>query len=290
MRRLLLPFSPGWSLQKFVMRTAVPVLGFARITFADPPAETPPTANPERGYLGVTLSEICPEVRAQTPLKDGEGLMIGRVAPDSPAARLGLLHYDILIRFNDQWLMSPAQFVTLVENAGPGAEVEITYLRRGVENSSRIKLDPPPSAPPAVAPLPEEMLSSIIRFLRDNPAAMVAVHRTLAGLSSGTSSVAGPVFQQGSRAVLRDETGEVELTMIGTSQQVRAWDKSGHPIFEGPCNTPAQQEALPPELKSRVELLRQECRATTARQAAPDAAAPDAALEKAQVGTSPGPP
>ncbi len=218
----------------------------------------------ERGYLGVSLTEICPEVRAQTSLRAGEGLMIGRVAPGSPAAALGLLHYDILTAFNDQRIMSPGQFVTLVENTGPGVEVEITYLRRSAELKAKVKLERAPAAPlstSSVTPLPEEMLSAVIRTLRDHPAALQAVHQMLHGV--GPSAAEGPaegVLRPGARFVLRDEEGELELTLVGGLQQVRAWNREGALLFEGPCHTEEAQAALPPELKPRLQRLQREAR------------------------------
>ena len=254
----------GWP----VIRAALPVLCLAHFALAEPaPA---PRSQGVRGYLGVTLTEICPDVRAQTSLKDGEGLMIGRVAPDSPAAALGLVQFDILTKFNNQWLISPAQFITLVENAGPGAEVEITYLRRGTATTAKVTLGNFPAQVPVNAtapPLPEEMLTNVIRLLRNNPTDLETVHRLLHSARGGLDRI-GVSLKHGSRISLRDENGEVELTQVDHAQQVRAWDKAGKLIFEGPCNTPADQEAMPAELKPRVERLLKECRNPKERQPA----------------------
>jgi PDZ domain-containing secreted protein len=244
--------------RRMILGTALPFICCVGLAWADtavPPAPLPAG----RGYLGVIITEICPEVRAQTALKEGEGLMIGRIAPDSPAAALGLLHYDILTKFNDQWLMSPAQFVTLVENAGPGSEVEITYLRQGVEQKAKVILGSfPANAAAVAAPLPEEMLSSVIRSLRDNPAVLEAVYRQLQNMTGGPRAGAF-ALQHGSRLTLRDAIGEVELTIVGTSQQLRAWDKAGQLVFEGPCNTALELEAVPAEVRPRLERLQKEC-------------------------------
>ncbi len=215
-----------------------------------------------RGYFGVTLTEICPEVRAQTSLKDGEGLMIGRVDPASPAAALGLLHYDILTRFNDQWLMSPAQFATLVENAGPGAEAEITYLRRGMETKTKVRLGRSPARPlttESLPPLPEEMLSMVIRALRDNPVLLENIHRLLHGSPSGAPEAG---LKQGSKITKFDEHGVLELTATAEEQKVRAWDQHGKLLFEGPCRTPEQLADMPESIRSRVVNLLKECKNT----------------------------
>lgn len=224
------------------------------------PAPVKPAVRAEvthRGYLGVTVTEICPEVRAQTTLKEGEGLMIGRVDPQSPAAALGLRHYDILTRFNDQWLMSPAQFATLVENAGPEAEAEITFLRNGGETKTKVRLGRAPARPlttESLPPLPEEMLTMVIRALRDNPALLENIHRLLQG-----SALEG-AFKRGTKVTKVDERGHLELTIIGADQQVRVWDQNGKLLFEGPCQTPEQLAAMSEDVRVRVEAIQKECK------------------------------
>lgn len=270
------PFDRGWR----KLGNALPCLCFlsasvaadlplsATLTppFSPPGTEQPVRATNSRGYLGVTLAEICPEVRAQTTLKDGEGLMIGRVAPDSPAAAFGLRHYDILTKFNDQWIMSPAQFITLVENAGPGSDIELTVLRRGATTQVRVTLSKPPAASPAanLAPLPEEMLTSVIRLLRDNPVELETVHRLLHSARGGIDGGGSPL-KEGSRVTLHNEDGEVEITTLEGRRQIRAWDKEGQLVFEGPCNSPAEHEAIPEALRPRVERLLLECQHASER-------------------------
>lgn len=213
-----------------------------------------------RGYLGVTVTEICPEVRAQTTLKDGEGLMIGRVDPDSPAATLGLLHYDILTRFNDQWLMSPAQFATLVENAGPGMEVEITYLRRGEATKTKVRLGRSPAKPltmESLPLLPEEMLTMVIRALRENPVLLENIHRMLHGSPAGAGESG---IKRGAKLTKLDAQGMVELKTIGEEQHVRVWDRAGKLLFEGPCYTREHLAAMTVDVRSRVETMLTHCK------------------------------
>ncbi len=228
--------------------------------------EAPPEARrapEERGYLGVLITELCPEVRAQTPLKAGEGLMIGQVASGSPAAALGLQNYDILIKFNDQRLMSAAQFVTLVENAGPDSEVLLTYLRRGGECLTKVTLTAPPLVPVTPEPnrpaRPEEMIGRVIRQLRENPAALETVYQMLNSRPAAMeNNLAG--VKHGSRVTLKDDAGSVELTTLGDTQEIRTWDPGGRLVFSGPCGSPAQRQALPPEVRQRLQFLQEKCR------------------------------
>ena len=273
--------SNGWALG-----IVLGCLCFVSVSFADattlPPASDPlalpaqsgkhAVSAASRGYLGITLTEICPEVRAHTTLKPGEGLMIGRVAPDSPAAAFGLQHYDILTKINDQWIMSPAQFITLVENAGPGSEIELTVLRRGATTPAKVTLAPPPATPPSasLAASPDEMLTSVIRLLRHNPVELETVHRLLHSPRGGIDGVTS-AMRAGSRVTLHDDAGEVEITMIEGHREVRAWDAAGQLLLANPCNTPVEIEAIPEALRSRVEWLLLECRSPKERGSLPSA-------------------
>ena len=116
-------------------------------------------------------------------------------------------------------------------------------------------------------PLPDEMLTSVIRLLRDNPADLEIVHRLLHSARGGLESL-GASLKRGSRVSLLDESGEVEITKVDHAQQVRAWDLEGKLLFEGPCNTPADHEAIPEALRSRVERLLLECRPPNERRPA----------------------
>ena len=92
-------------------------------------------------WLGVTTEETDDVVRSQLPIESGAGLTIHGVAPGSPAAKAGLLKYDILIRLNDQLLMEPRQLSKLVQAKKPGERVKLTYLRKGKEAQTEVALD-----------------------------------------------------------------------------------------------------------------------------------------------------
>jgi PDZ domain len=255
----LLCLSIGWPASGLMAQDG-PAAAPAEKSAAAPAGE----AGARRGFLGVTLTEICPEVRAQTTLKEGEGLMIGRVAPESPAAVIGLRQYDILTRFNDQWLMSTGQLVTLIENTGPDAEAELTYLRQSQPAVIKVRLGRIPAKPPTadtVPPAPPEMLTAVIRTLRDNPIALEAVHRYLHAIPTvPDGALAAPAVLSGQRHVMRDAAGKVELTSIGNTLRLRAWNAEGTLCFDGPCGTPDHDAALPGDLKVRYERLQRDSR------------------------------
>ncbi len=82
-------------------------------------------------FLGLITSEVPPALTAQLGLPEGFGLMVDEVIPDSPAAAAGVQKYDVLQTFNDQQLVNPDQFATLVRAAGKDKEVALTLMRKG---------------------------------------------------------------------------------------------------------------------------------------------------------------
>lgn len=234
-------------------------------TLPEKAAVTNPADVVERGFLGVSLGELRPEVRAQTTLKEGEGLIINRVAIGSPAAEGGLIPYDILVRFNDQWVMSEKQVATLVENAGPGCEVNLTVLRKGREQKLTVSLCRSPKLEEWMKirslPLPpsqEEMLASVMHTFHENPNALETVWRMFHGPltsnagSEGELGAREPMLQ---RFAFWDEGGQVELIQSGNTQTLRAWDDQGRLVFEGPCLTPQQRAKVPADALVRLEAL-----------------------------------
>ncbi|RYD37585.1 MAG: PDZ domain-containing protein [Verrucomicrobiaceae bacterium] len=275
----------------------MPVSGLSTTVVETPIPGPLPEESLERGFLGVTFVDLRPEVRAQTALKEGEGLMIYRVASGSPADRGGVCPYDILLRFNDQLVISEKQVATLVENAGPGCEVELTLLHRGREKRTRLSLcrSPKPEERAKIhslplAPSPEDMLTSMLHTFHENPAALEWVWRIFHGPISGTPD--NVPAQTTQRYTLWDEGGQVELIQNGNFQRLRAWDAEGHLVYDGPCQTPQQRAEIPDEALARLEALEKRRRMQLTPSVSPyrpGAAAPPVPRLEAPAATAPPP-
>jgi hypothetical protein len=104
-------------------------------------AQAEPAKKVKVTWLGVAAEPVSDEVRAQLPLKEGEGLLVTHVAPDSPAAKAGIEQHDIITRFDSQILVSAEQLKSLVKMHKPGDKVKITALRKGLSRDSEAALD-----------------------------------------------------------------------------------------------------------------------------------------------------
>jgi hypothetical protein len=90
----------------------------------------------EPTFFGVVIDPVHPihpalAAQFQDLLAKNQGLVVERVAHDSPAAKAGIKQYDILTSFGDQKLFSTEQLLNLVRAEKPGAKVAFTVLRNG---------------------------------------------------------------------------------------------------------------------------------------------------------------
>lgn len=77
-------------------------------------------------------------------LLEGQGVLIGQVAKDSPAAKAGLRTHDVILSFNNQKVGSPEQLVKMVRSAAPGQQAAISYLRGGKTANCNVTLGEAP--------------------------------------------------------------------------------------------------------------------------------------------------
>ncbi len=91
--------------------------------------DNPPLYLP-KFVIGVSLSEVPDSLRAHVTLPEGVRVMAGSVFADSPAAKAGLLQYDLLLKSGDKELKQPKDLQEIVD-ASEGKAVSITIQRKG---------------------------------------------------------------------------------------------------------------------------------------------------------------
>ena len=90
------------------------------------------TGKVSRGFLGVTVSELTPDLIQGFGLKEGtKGALVQAVMPKSPAAKAGVQAGDVVVAVNGKPVESSGQLTRTVSSVPPGGKANLTILRGG---------------------------------------------------------------------------------------------------------------------------------------------------------------
>jgi serine protease Do len=93
-----------------------------------------------RGYLGVLIQPVTPDLAKEFKLPDNTGALIGEVTKDSPAEVAGLKEGDVIIEFNGKKVSDSRHLRLMVSQTAPGTKADVKLLRDGKEKSLTVKL------------------------------------------------------------------------------------------------------------------------------------------------------
>jgi membrane-associated protease RseP (regulator of RpoE activity) len=84
-----------------------------------------------RGFLGVQMIDLTPELREHFRVQKDAGVLVGKVVPDSPAAKAGIRVGDIITAIDGTRIDSPSDVARAVRDKKKGDGVKIDYSRDG---------------------------------------------------------------------------------------------------------------------------------------------------------------
>lgn len=105
------------------------------------PSQTILPANPVQYIIGVIASPVPPMVRAQVNLPGESGLFIQTIKPNGPAAKAGVLPYDIIVSI-DGVVISDSNELSAELQKAAGKPQKLTVLRHGKELTLDITAQP----------------------------------------------------------------------------------------------------------------------------------------------------
>ncbi len=100
-----------------------------------------------RGWLGVTIQDITPELSQKFGLKDSRGALVGDVSKGSPAEKAGILRGDVVLEFNGKEIKSVGGLRNMVAQSKVGSQATVKILRNGKEHELTV----------VIAELPKEI-------------------------------------------------------------------------------------------------------------------------------------
>lgn len=100
-----------------------------------------------RGWLGVSIQEITPELAAQFGLKSPSGALVTDVIEDSPAEKAGLRRGDVILDLNGKPIEKLSQLRLLVASTEVGSKVKVRLQRDGKNITVTVTLGELPEDP-----------------------------------------------------------------------------------------------------------------------------------------------
>jgi len=94
-----------------------------------------------RGFLGVKIRDLDPDMMRAMGAEDLRGALIDEVVPDTPADRGGLKKGDVVLRLDGEPIEDAAMLQSLIAGREPDEKVELDVLRRRERKTIEITLE-----------------------------------------------------------------------------------------------------------------------------------------------------
>jgi serine protease Do len=91
----------------------------------------------ERGWLGIEIQEVTPEIASGFGLAKAAGALIAGLGADGPAVRAGFAQGDVILAVNGHDIIKMRDLPLVVAEIPPGQSVEVTVWRQNREITLR---------------------------------------------------------------------------------------------------------------------------------------------------------
>jgi serine protease Do len=98
-----------------------------------------------RGYIGVGIQEVTPELAKQFNVPAEKGALVREVESNSPGAKAGLQTGDVITEMNGQPIAGPNELSLKVGMMTPGTTVHLNVVRNGETRDVNLTLGEAPS-------------------------------------------------------------------------------------------------------------------------------------------------
>ena len=94
----------------------------------------------QRGWLGVRIQEITPDIAKSLGLKNEEGVLISMVNPGEPADKAGVKAGDVILKFNDKEIKNVKALQRTVAESAVASSAKISVWRNRKIKNITVKL------------------------------------------------------------------------------------------------------------------------------------------------------
>jgi serine protease Do len=93
-----------------------------------------------RGWIGVSLLDIDPDLRRSLELAPAQGVLVQDVIAETPAARAGVRPYDVIVAIDGRAVAASQTLIELIAARKPGSSASLQLIRGGRTMNVPIKL------------------------------------------------------------------------------------------------------------------------------------------------------
>ncbi len=93
-----------------------------------------------RGWLGVMIQKITPELKEKLKLKDEKGALVADVTSAGPAEKADIRRGDVIISFDGKEIREMNELPLVVASTPVGKRVTVEVMRKGEKKSLQVKI------------------------------------------------------------------------------------------------------------------------------------------------------
>lgn len=103
-------------------------------------AQLKETGKVTRGWLGVMIQHVTPDLAENFGLERPIGALVGQVIPESPAEKAGIKAGDVIIEYNGKEISQMSMLPALVANTDVGDKAELVIIRDGKKQNITVEI------------------------------------------------------------------------------------------------------------------------------------------------------
>jgi serine protease Do len=93
-----------------------------------------------RGWLGVMIQRITPDLKDKLGLKDKKGALVADISPGGPADKAGIKRGDVIVSFDEKEIKEMKDLPYIVASTPVGKTVTVEVIRKGRTKSIQVEI------------------------------------------------------------------------------------------------------------------------------------------------------
>ena len=116
-----------------------------------------------RGWLGVYIQDVSPDLADSFGMKKPVGALVARVVEDSPAAKAGLKSGDVITKVNGEEIKTSGDLPPKIGQLKPGTKATLDVVRSGEHKQIEVTVGSQEKAHKEASQQPQEVLGMKVR-------------------------------------------------------------------------------------------------------------------------------